>query len=82
MAAVEARVVHLDANFLVEVAAGRRAQTHQVEEWLRDEISIHISAVAWSEFLCGPLLDFELRAARASLATLNLRDSERLETLG
>ena len=71
MGAVEARVVHLDANFLVEIAAGRRAQVRQTEQWLRDEIAIQVSAVAWSEFLCGPLLDFELRSALAVVSKID-----------
>jgi len=69
MAAADARLVHLDANFLVELAAARSAPVRQVELWLQDECRIQVSAVAWSEFLCGPLLDFELDYA-CSFVTL------------
>ncbi len=71
MGAVDARGVHLDANFLVEIAAGRRPQVRQTEQWLRDEVAIQVSAVAWSEFLCGPLLEPELSNALAVISRID-----------
>lgn len=71
MAAAESRVVHLDANFLVEVAASRPAQTREIERWLREDRAIQVSAIAWSEFLCGPLFEWELEYARAVVASVD-----------
>ncbi len=64
MAAAEQGLLHLDANFLVEVAAGQAAPARQIERWLREYRAIHVSAIAWSEFLCGPLLPWELENAQ------------------
>jgi len=71
MAAADARVVHLDANFLVEVAASRPAQAREIERWLRDNRAIQVSALAWSEFLCGPLFEGELQHARAVVTSVD-----------
>jgi predicted nucleic acid-binding protein len=65
MAAAETRLIHLDTNFLVDIGAAKPATVRRVEEWLRDDFTIQVSAIAWSEYLCGPLLDFELALARA-----------------
>ena len=71
MAAAEPRVVHLDANFLVEVAANRPAPVREIERWLREGRAIQVSAIAWSEFLCGSLLEWELEHARALVAQVD-----------
>jgi predicted nucleic acid-binding protein len=60
MAAAEPRRVHLDANFLVDIGAARRGQVERIERWLREDVIVEASAIAWSEFLCGPLFDHEL----------------------
>ena len=71
MAAAETRVVHLDANFLIEVAAGRATPVRDIEQWLRERRAIHVSVIAWSEFLCGPLFDWELNDTRAVVAKVD-----------
>ena len=65
MAAAESRRVHLDANFLVEVAAGGSSSVRKFESWLRAKVMVEVSAIAWSEFLCGPLTKREMEDARA-----------------
>ncbi|MDQ6624455.1 MAG: PIN domain-containing protein [Verrucomicrobiota bacterium] len=65
MAAAELRRVHLDANFLIELGAARPERVHRIARWLREDFLIQVSAVAWSEFLCGPLMESELADARA-----------------
>ena len=70
MAAAESRVVHLDANFLVEVADGGSSSVRKIERWLRERVSVQVSAIAWSEFLCGPLTEREVEDARAVVAVV------------
>lgn len=49
--------IHLDTNFLVALARGESSQTTLVTRWLQENRAIHVSAVAWAEFLCGPVKD-------------------------
>ena len=39
----------------------------RVEEWLLEGHAIHLSAMAWAEFQCGPLLPEENAVAQALL---------------
>jgi predicted nucleic acid-binding protein len=57
----------LDTNFLI---AGTRAGTPaalQVERWIIQGEPLHASAMAWAEYLSGPLLPTEEQASRAIL---------------
>ena len=50
--------IHLDTNYLIQFAGGKKpAET--VLEWIGQGISIHVSAMAWAEFRCGPLSEEE-----------------------
>jgi predicted nucleic acid-binding protein len=56
MAAVNVNeVIELDSNFLVAVLDVRESQSEMLHSWMRTEVTIQISAIAWSEYLCGPL---------------------------
>jgi predicted nucleic acid-binding protein len=56
MAAVNANeVIELDSNFLVAVLDARGNESEQLHKWARTGVRIQISAIAWSEYLCGPL---------------------------
>lgn len=48
-------VIHLDTNFLIDALVPGSAQEAQVVGWLTAGESLGISAIAWGEFLCGPL---------------------------
>ena len=50
-------MIHLDTDFLVALARGESPQTTLVTRWLQENRAIHVSAVAWAEFLCGPVKD-------------------------
>jgi predicted nucleic acid-binding protein len=48
-------VIHLDTSFLIHaLVSSSRADTH-LRQWLRDGDDLAISAIAWAEFLCGPV---------------------------
>lgn len=56
MAGVESfALLELDSNFLVAARAANSRESRRLENWLRNEVTVQISAVAWSEYLCGPL---------------------------
>lgn len=60
--------VHLDTNFLIYYVGGGDEQIIQrVEQWLMDGRAIRVSAMAWAEFQCGPLLPEEAAEAAALL---------------
>ncbi len=47
-------------HFLIHyVGGGYEEVIRKVESWLRDGHTLHASAMAWAEFLCGPLLPEE-----------------------
>jgi predicted nucleic acid-binding protein len=48
-------MIHLDTNFLIQALVPNSAAEAKLQIWLRDGEALGISAVAWSEFLCGPL---------------------------
>ena len=50
-----AELVAFDANFLVAVLAPDSIYSRELGDWLREGAYLQISAVAWSEYLCGPL---------------------------
>jgi predicted nucleic acid-binding protein len=56
MAAGDAnQVVELDSNFLVAVLDAGSSQSEMFHTWTHQGVRIQISAIAWSEYLCGPL---------------------------
>jgi predicted nucleic acid-binding protein len=67
-------VVHLDTNFLIDALVPGSAQDAQLAGWLGAGEALGISAVAWGEFLCGPL-----SPAAEALARQLLPDAEALE---
>lgn len=48
-------VIYLDANFLIDALVAGSEQEAQIVQWLEAGESLGISAIAWGEFLCGPL---------------------------
>ena len=48
-------MIHLDTNFLIRAFLPNSAAETKLQTWLRDGEDLGISAIAWSEFLCGPL---------------------------
>lgn len=50
-------VIHLDTNFLVALTRDESRARARITNWLHEHREIHVSAVAWAEFLCGPIRD-------------------------
>ena len=48
-------MIHLDTNFLVLALAAGSAEDRRLRNWLRAEETLGVSAIVWSEFLCGPV---------------------------
>jgi predicted nucleic acid-binding protein len=48
-------VIHLDTSFLIRALVPGSPQDRTLREWLGDRTALGISAVAWAEFLCGPM---------------------------
>jgi predicted nucleic acid-binding protein len=48
-------VIHLDTSFLI--GAGRRGtrEERHLRRWLSAEQVVRMSAIAWAEYLCGPV---------------------------
>ena len=71
--------IHLDTNFLIGSLAAGSAQDTALRRWLEEGRRLAISAVAWTEFLCGPLSAnvTELAARLVSeVVPLDERDAE------
>jgi predicted nucleic acid-binding protein len=47
--------VHLDTSFLIRALAPGTAESDALREWLGTGRAVAISALAWGEFLCGPV---------------------------
>lgn len=50
-----AAAVHLDTNVLIFGLSPAHPQRAQIRQWSRQGLSLAVSAMAWSEFLCGPV---------------------------
>lgn len=69
MAAVKrGQLVALDANFLVAARKRGSKEGSRLERWFQLDCVIEISAVAWSEYLCGPVSDDEVVICRGLIA--------------
>ena len=72
-------VVELDSNFLVAVLEPGGSQSEMLQAWAQRGVRIQISAIAWSEYLCGPLDPAVVPLARKlvnSVEAFTERDAE------
>ena len=58
-------MIHLDTSFLIRALVPGSPEDAQLREWLSGETPLAISAVAWAEFLCGPIAAEDLSLAAA-----------------
>lgn len=58
-------MVHLDTNFLIKsLKPNSPEQGHVLSWWSSPTEDVNVSAIAWAEFLCGPLATQEEQTAR------------------
>jgi predicted nucleic acid-binding protein len=62
-------MIHLDTNFLIRAMISGSAPESKLLQWIRAGEQIGISAIAWSEYLCGPLTQEDKRLALLLLAS-------------
>ena len=48
-------LIHLDTSFLIRALVKGSGEAHALRGWLRSGRLVAISALAWGEFLCGPV---------------------------
>ena len=48
-------MIHLDTSFLIRAMVSGSPQDLRLREWLRSGERLHMSAMGWTEFLCGPV---------------------------
>jgi len=64
-------VIQLDTSFLIRALVAGTPEDGLLRRWLRDRTPLAVSAVVWTEFLCGPLREREIQlAARVAGAVL------------
>jgi predicted nucleic acid-binding protein len=56
-------VIQLDTSFLIRALVKGAPQDKLMRQWLRDGTPLAVSAIAWAEFLCGPLRAKEIELA-------------------
>ena len=57
-------MIHLDTSFLIRGLIKGSAEDRRIRRWLKDGEPLGLSAIVWAEFLCGPLGDGSIDAAR------------------
>ncbi len=53
-------MIHLDTNYLIGLAVAGSPQAQRVDPWLAAGESLAVSALAWTEFLNGPVQPQEI----------------------
>jgi predicted nucleic acid-binding protein len=60
-------MIHLDTSYLIRALAPNAVEDARLRTWIRDRTSLAISAICWTEFLCGPLTETQIGLARQVL---------------
>ena len=53
-------MIHLDTNYLIGLLVKGSPQAQQVDGWLADGQTLAASAIAWTEFLNGPVAPLDV----------------------
>jgi predicted nucleic acid-binding protein len=56
-------MIHLDTNLLIQALVPNSPAEAKLQRWLEDGEDLGISTIAWSEFLCGPLTQYDATLA-------------------
>lgn len=62
-------MTHLDTSFLIRSLVSGTPERARLASWLKANEPIAISAVCWTEFLCGPVSPQEAALAQQLLGT-------------
>jgi predicted nucleic acid-binding protein len=57
-------VIHLDTGFLIAALRRGSDEDRRLREWLANGEPVGVSAVSWTEFLCGPVEGDKVDLAR------------------
>jgi predicted nucleic acid-binding protein len=60
-------MIQLDTSFLIHALVPASSADAQLREWLAQQRPLGVSAVAWTEFLCGPVGPNEVALAQTLL---------------
>ena len=61
-------MIHLDTSFLIRALVRGSPEDARLREWIRANEPLGMSAIAWAEFLCGPVDETALSLASAVVA--------------
>ena len=56
-------MIHLDTSFLIRALVPGASEGARLLGWLRDDVAVQMSSIAWTEFLCGPVDSESARVA-------------------
>ena len=62
-------MIHLDTNALIEALQPGSEAARRIAGWTSQSEQLGVSAVVWSEFLCGPLTERERKLASLLIST-------------
>jgi predicted nucleic acid-binding protein len=60
-------MIHLDTNYIIGLVTKESRLRPILEEWLRNREVFAVSAIAWSEYVTGPVSSQQIRDASAIL---------------
>jgi predicted nucleic acid-binding protein len=60
-------MIHLDTNYLIGLLVRGSPEASEVDQWLAAGESLATSAIAWTEFLNGPVTSLEVSQVEAVL---------------
>ena len=61
-------MINLDTSFLIRALVRGSPEDARLREWIRANEPLGMSAIAWAEFLCGPVDETVLSLASAVVA--------------
>jgi len=61
-------IIHLDTSFLIRALSPNSGEDRQLRGWMADGVRLGMSAIGWTEFLCGPLDQQQLALAAAIIS--------------
>jgi predicted nucleic acid-binding protein len=56
-------MIHLDTSYLIRALVPHSPEDARLRGWIRAQTPLCISAICWTEFLCGPLTERQVALA-------------------